>query len=119
MAQTVLWRGGALIVILAALIGLGVSIANYFNSDSGIAGEPGTLLVIASTALLAVFGWLLSGDGWRGTLLRGFIVLLTVLNIIGTGLAGYLLHSWVLLAAMLLAALGWMAMQTKSRRAAT
>ncbi|MCO5063621.1 MAG: hypothetical protein M9924_04310 [Rhizobiaceae bacterium] len=118
MAQTVLWRIGAFVVVVAALIGLGVSIANYFNPDSGIAGEPGTLLVIASTTLLAIFGWLLSGDGWRGTLLRTFIVVCTVLNIIGTGFAGYLLHSWFLLAAMLLAALGWIASQFfKVRRA--
>ena len=116
MAQKLLWRGGALLVALAALVGLGVSIANYFNPDSGIAGEPGTILVIASTALLAVFGWLLSGEGWRGTLLRGFIVLSTVLNIIGTGFAGYLLHSWVLLGAMIIAALGWIAIQFRPRR---
>lgn len=117
MTHSVLWRSGAILVMLAALIGLGVSIVNYFSVDSGIAGEPGTLLVIASTALLAVFGWLLSGDGWRGTLLRVFIVVSSLLNIIGTGLAGYLLHSWTLLGLMILAALGWIVSQFRIRRA--
>ena len=117
MVRTVMWRLGAVVVVLAALVGLGASIANYLNPDSGIAGEPGTLLVIASTFLLAVFGWLLSGEGWRGTLLRGFIVLSTILNIIGTGFAGYLLHSWALLGAMILAFLGWIAIQLGRRRA--
>lgn len=105
-------------MVLAALAGLCVSIANYFNPDSGIAGEPGTLLVIASTALLAVFGWLLSGEDWRGRLLRAFIVLSSILNIIGTGLAGYLLHSWALLGVMAIAALGWLAIQLRPRRIA-
>lgn len=116
MANAILWRGGAFVVILAAVFGLAVSITNYFSAESGIAGEPGTLLVIASTALLAVFGWLLSGDGWRGKLLRVFIVVSSILNIIGTGLAGYLLHSWALLFAMIVAALGWVVSQFRTRR---
>jgi hypothetical protein len=101
-------NGGAWLVAVAAVVGFAVSVANYFNPQSGIAGEPGTILVIASTALLAVFGWLMSGDGWRGVFFRVFIIVSSLLNIVGTGFAGYLLHSWVLLALMLVGLLGWL-----------
>lgn len=101
-------RGGAWLVAIAAIVGFVVSVANYFNPQSGIAGEPGTVLVIASTALLAVFGWLMSGDGWRGAFFRVFIIVSSLLNIAGTGLAGYLLHSWTLLIVMIVGLLGWL-----------
>lgn len=111
-------RAGAWLIAIAAVIGFIVSVINYFNADSGIAGEPGTILVIASTALLAVFGWLLSGDGWRGAFFRMFIVVSSLLNIAGTGFAGYLLHSWTLLILMLVGLVGWLFYVVKRRRAA-
>ena len=110
-------KGGAWVVVIAAVVGFAVSVANYFNPQSGIAGEPGTILVIASTALLAVFGWLLSGDGWRGTFFRIFIVVSSFLNIVGTGFAGYLLHSWTLLILMLVGLVGWLFYVFRRRRA--
>lgn len=111
-------RGGAWLVALAAVAGFAVSVANYFNPQSGIAGEPGTILVIASTALLAVFGWLMSGHGWRGVFFRIFIIVSSLLNIAGTGFAGYLLHSWVLLVLMLIGLLGWLLHVFRRRGAA-
>lgn len=109
--------GGAWLLAIAAVGGFAVSVANYLNPQSGIAGEPGTILVIASTALLAVFGWLLSGDGWRGTFFRIFIVVSSFLNIAGTGFAGYLLHSWTLLILMLVGLVGWLFYVFERRRA--
>lgn len=111
MAKKSFWsisRMGPWLIAIAAIAGFVVSVANYFNADSGIAGEPGTILVIASTALLAVFGWLLSGDGWRGTFFRVFIIVSSLLNIAGTGFAGYLLHSWTLFILMLVGFVGWL-----------
>jgi hypothetical protein len=110
-------KGGAWLVAVTAIIGFAVSIANYLNPGSGIAGEPGTILVIASTALLAVFGWLLSGDGWRGTFFRIFIIVSSFLNIAGTGFAGYLLHSWTLLILMSVSFVGWLFYVFKRRHA--
>ncbi len=100
------WKSGAAIIGVAAIAGCAVSVANYFNPQSGIAGEPGTILVIASTLLLALFAWLMIDDQRRGRFLRAFVRVSSLLNIIGTAFAGYLLHSWLLLGFMALAALG-------------
>lgn len=102
-------RVGAGLVAVAAIAGCIVSIFNYFDPASGIAGEAGTILVIASTALLAVFGWLLRVGSRRSISFRIFIVASTLLNITGTGLAGYLLHSQALLMLMLVNLAGWLA----------
>lgn len=110
---------GAWVVAIAAIAGCIVSIVNYFDPASGIAGEAGTMLVIASTALLALFGWLLSGDGRRSMFFRIFIVTSSLLNIIGTGLAGYLLHSQALFLLMLVSLAAWFAhVFFRQRRAA-
>lgn len=97
---------GAWLVAVAALAGLAVCVANYFNPQSGIAGEPGTILVIASTALLALFGLLMGAA--RATPLRIFITASSLLNIAGTAFAGYLLHSTALVVLMMAALLGWL-----------
>lgn len=100
---------GAWLIAIAAIAGCIVSIVNYFDPASGIAGEAGTILVIASTTLLALFGWLLSGDGRRGMFFRVFIATSSLLNIIGTGFAGYLLHSQALFLLMLVSFAAWLA----------
>ncbi len=97
---------GARLVAVAAVAGFAVSAANYLNPQSGIAGEPGTELVIASTALLALFGLLMSAA--RATPFRIFITVSSLLNIAGTAFAGYLLHSTALVVLMIAALLGWL-----------
>ena len=99
--------GGGWLVALAGLAGCVVSIANYFNADSGIAGEPGTVLVIASTAILALFGWFMTGSG-GGRAFRAFVAVSALLDIAGTTFAGYLLHSQSLVYLTLLALVGWL-----------
>lgn len=101
-------RIGAWLIAVAATAGCIVSIVNYLDPASGIAGEAGTILVIASTALLALFGWLLGDDGRRGVF-RVFIVTSSLLDIVGTGLAGYLLHSQALVLLMLVSLAAWLA----------
>lgn len=99
--------GGGWLVALAAITGCVVSIANYFNAESGIAGEPGTVLVVASTAILALFGWFMTGS-WGGRWFRAFIAVSALLDIAGTSFAGYLLHSQSLFYLTILAFLGWL-----------
>jgi hypothetical protein len=115
-ASWTLSAAGAWLVAIAAVAGFAVSVANYFNPQSGIAGEPGTILVIASTALLAVFGWLMSGDDRRGVFFRIFIIVSSLLNIAGTGFAGYLLHSQTLLVLILAGLVGWLFHVFRRRR---
>ncbi|MGC4026933.1 MAG: hypothetical protein QM744_18390 [Mesorhizobium sp.] len=101
-------HAGAWIITVAALGGLVVSVVNFFSPNSGITGEPGTLLVIVSTALLALFGWSMTGHGPRSGFFPIFITISALLDIAGTALAAYLLHSWSLLCLMLIAFLGWL-----------
>ena len=100
---------GLWLMILAALAGLGVSIFNYVDPQSGIAGEPGTILVIVSTAILVVAAWLLTGSKLRGRFVRGLLTTGLLLDIAGTAFAGYLLHSQALVILMGVALLGWLA----------
>jgi hypothetical protein len=109
---------GAWLVAAAALAGLAVSIFNYFDPQSGIAGEPGTMLVIVSTALLALAGLLLSGNRLGG-FLRGFFALAALLDLVGTALAAYMLHSWSLVALMIIGLAGWLLYVMRPRSAAT
>ena len=102
-------RIGAWLIAVAATAGCILSIVNYLDPASGIAGEAGTILVIASTALLALFGWLLGDGGRRGAFFRVFIVTSSLLDIVGTGLAGYLLHSQALVLLMLVSLAAWLA----------
>ena len=98
---------GARLVSLTAILGTAVSIYNYFNPMSGIAGTPGALLVIVSTLILFALGVFL-GAGLRSAGLRFFIAASLLLGIMGTALAAYLLHSNALLALMLACFLGWL-----------
>ena len=100
---------GLWLMILAALAGLGVSIFNYFDPQSGIAGEPGTILVIVATAILVIAAWLLTGSKLRGRFARGFFTTGLLIGIAGTAFAAYLLHSQALVILMGVALLGWIA----------
>ncbi len=93
---------GARLVSGAGFLGAGVSLWNYFNEASGIAGTPGAMLVIGSSALLFLVGFALRGRS------RGVLSLLALVLILGTTFAGWLLESPTLLVAMALALLGWL-----------
>ena len=99
---------GAWLMALAALAGLAVSVANFFNRDSGIAGEPGTILVIVSTAILLIAALVLARASRLGGFLRGFLVIGCLIDIFGTGFAAYLLNSQALLWLMVVALVGWL-----------
>ena len=99
---------GAWLMALAALAGLAVSVANFFNRDSGIAGEPGTILVIVSTAILLIAALILARASHLGGFLRGFLVIGCLIDIFGTGFAAYLLNSQALLWLMVVALVGWL-----------
>ncbi|MPZ56993.1 MAG: hypothetical protein GEU91_10955 [Rhizobiales bacterium] len=107
---------GAPLVALAAILGTALSIYDYIDPMSGIAGTPGAILVIASTLILFVFGLLMAADP-RSAALRIFIILSCLLGIAGTAFAAYLLNSRTLLALMVVCLLGWLIYLFKPRRA--
>lgn len=109
------WRGAGL-VLLAGALSAAVAIYDFYNIASGIDDTGGVELVIASS-LLMVFGALMVIIFRRG-LLAGIFLFLLLLDVIGTGVAAYFLESGLVMAAMALAALGWILHMNGRGRAA-
>ncbi len=100
-------KTGAQILLGAAAAGLAISIFNYFWTGNGIHGTGGALLVVISSLLLTAAAAALLFAGNMGPGLRGTLAVLTVLDIVGTGLAAYFLEATWLIAAMAVALIGW------------
>ena len=100
---------GSTLICSGAFIGAAVSLANYFSPDSGIAGTPGAILVIASTIFLLGFGLVMRGYAGQGRLFRALVTAFAFADIVGTALAGYLLDSETLVALMMVCLVGWLA----------
>jgi hypothetical protein len=101
-------------MLLAGILGAAAGLYDFYTVTTGIDGTGGVQLVIASS-LLMVFGALMLLLLGRG-LLAGLFVFLLLLDVIGTGVAAYFLESGLVMAAMALAALGWI-IQMNTRRA--
>lgn len=103
---------GGLLVALGSGLGLIVAIYNFFAPvgllapESATAGTPGAGLMIFSTAVLLATGLVLAG-GASNRALIGFLVVGSLIGILGTGLAAYLLDSMLLAALMLMSLVGW------------
>ena len=109
------WRGAGL-MLLAGALGAAAGMYDFYNVASGIDGTGGVELVIASSILM-VFGALMVMLLGRG-LIAGIFLLLLLLDVIGTGVAAYFLESGLIMAAMALAALGWILHMNARGRAA-
>jgi hypothetical protein len=93
-------------VVLLAALSFIVSIFDYFWTGNGIHGTEGALLVVVSTLLMLIASAvILSGrvHGW----VRVVLEILILLDFLGTGLAAYLLESWVLLILDVIALVAW------------
>jgi hypothetical protein len=99
---------GAWVMAAGGLLGLAISIFDYFWTGNGIHGTEGVVLVICSSALILIaallFALALLPWGW----LRVPLDVLLVLGIIGTAVAGYFLEAWILVGFMVLALIGWL-----------
>lgn len=94
-------------MLVAGAAGLGISTFNYFWTANGIHGSWGAALVMISSLLMLLSAAaLILIDGMRPAL-RGTLVVLILLDILGTGLAGYMLEADWLVAAMAVALTGW------------
>lgn len=99
---------GLLLLALAALAGTALSIFNYYV-DIGINHTDGVLVVIATTVIMWIVALIMvrARSMWSWT--RGIILALLLVDILGTGIAGWFLESWVLVALMAVALFGWAA----------
>lgn len=97
---------GASLMLLAGVLGAAAAAYDFYTAATGIDGTGGVELVIASS-LLMVFGALMVIVLAPG-FMAGIFLLLLLLDVIGTGVAGYFLESPMIMGAMALAALGWL-----------
>lgn len=102
MASAPYW--GAIIIVAAALFGFVFSLYNYLAPMTGVTLSGGALLVVVSSLLLVIDGGLLYVLG-RGAL-RTLLIVLGVLGVLGTIAAAWFLHAWLLLASMIVVAIG-------------
>ena len=102
--------GRRVMFLLAVLsvIGVIVTLYNYFDASNGIHGSEGALLVIVSTILMLLASLALAFRWPPIRWIRGVLSALILLDIIGTAAAGYLLESWTLLILMIVALLVWL-----------
>jgi hypothetical protein len=98
---------GTWLLALSALVGLGIAVFNDLDRSNGIHGSYGALLVIVSSTLmlLAALALVIWPHMPRGV--RGLLLVLILLDIVGTGFAAYMLEAWWLVGAMSAALLFW------------
>jgi quinoprotein glucose dehydrogenase len=90
-------EGPMVLVTALAVLALLDSLFNYVWQGNGIHGTEGALLVIISTLLLAIAGWLVAARWVHGGV-RLVLEILIFLDLIGTGVAAYFLNAWILVA---------------------
>jgi hypothetical protein len=98
---------GGWVLCAAVLTGFAVAVFNYFWTANGIHGTGGALVVIASTLLILITTIVLLAALDMPRWLRLTLAMLIGLDILGTGLAAYMLEANWLLAAMAVALIGW------------
>ncbi|WP_048305552.1 hypothetical protein [Halomonas sp. PR-M31] len=104
MPQSLSSKAGAILVFIASLVGLGVALYAYFAPLTGVNGSIGALVVILACIALAVMALILAAVNSRGALIALRILLLV--GLVGTCVAGLLLHQWWIGVAMVVGLLG-------------
>jgi quinoprotein glucose dehydrogenase len=97
---------GVHILMVAAAAALALSVFNYFWTGNGIHGSAGALLVVISSLLMFAAAAALRFGGGMNRSVRGTLVVLILFDILGTGLAAYMLEAYWLIAAMAAALAG-------------
>lgn len=100
-------RSGAGLLLGASLIGLIVSLLDYFQRGGPIAHTGGALLVTVSTAVLALLSLLLIWATPRPSAWRRVLEVCAMIDVVGTGVAAWFLHAWWLLACTMIGAIGF------------
>lgn len=100
---------GTWLLVVAAAIAVAVSMFDYLWTGNGIHGTPGALLVALSTGAMLVAAAAIALIPGLPRWLRGLLLVLIALDVVGTAFAAYMLEANVLVAATGLAAIGWIA----------
>ncbi|WP_111747487.1 hypothetical protein [Salinisphaera orenii] len=89
---------GAIVLFASAVIGVVIALYGYLAPLTGITGSLGALLVVVTSALLALMAIVLAS--LRGRVTRSIWRVLILFALAGTCFAALLLHEWWLCAAM-------------------
>lgn len=108
---------GLWLLVTASVLALALSLFNYFWTGNGIHGSPGALLVVISSALMLAAAIFLHVAPLIASWLRGTLLTLLALDVVGTAMAAYMLESYLLLSAMAVALIGWIWRLTRWRPA--
>ena len=97
---------GTLLLIVASLLGAAIAAGDYITPSTGIDHSYGVLLVLVSSLAMS-FGSVIMLSV-RSRLIVNIFTVAVLFDIIGSGFAAYMLESNFLMAAMAIAAAGWL-----------
>ncbi len=100
-------RPGAWLMTASATTAFLAALIYYLWRGDGIAGTPGALLVLGSTALLALASAAMATALDRHWAVKEFLMVATFLDVVGTLFAAWLLEAHWIVGLMILAAIGW------------
>ncbi|RUO33288.1 hypothetical protein [Aliidiomarina soli] len=95
---------GAMVLILASLLGVGISLYYYLVPMTGVTGTEGALLVVISSLVLTLCGIILLKVHTGSPAIA--VRVLVLLGALGTIAAAWFLHAFWLVAVMLVAFVG-------------
>jgi quinoprotein glucose dehydrogenase len=95
------------LLVLSGLVAFGIAVFNYFWTGNGIHGTAGALLVAISSALMFLAAGAIAIWPAMARWLRGLLLFLILLDIAGTGVAGYMLEAYWLVGATAAALVFW------------
>ncbi|APX25872.1 hypothetical protein Ga0080559_TMP389 (plasmid) [Salipiger profundus] len=101
------YRLGLTLIMVAAIVAIGCGLYAYFVPLTGVTGVWGPLAAAFGALCLLIGGALMVKAGSRGA--RVVLMILLALGILLTALAAWLLHQWIMLAALAVCAIGWFA----------
>ena len=101
------YRTGLTVMMVSALVALGCGLYAYFTPLTGVTGVWGPLAAAFGALCLLLGAALMIRARARG--LRVLLLVLLALGLLLTALAALLMHQWVMLAALAVCALGWIA----------
>lgn len=89
---------GIIALLAASIVGLAIAVHAYFAPLTGVTGSLGALVVVVTCVVIGLLALVLAAAQGRGVRLA--LSVLILLGLVGTGVAGLLLHQWWLGVAM-------------------
>lgn len=119
MPQSRSQRLGAIVLLVASIVGFAIALYAYFTPLTGVNGTLGALVAILANITLAVMALIL--PALKGTAARNVWRVLILLGLAGTFFAALLLHQWWICVAMVVGLIGLildLALATRTARPA-